>query len=138
HRASVRQWRPAAGAAPARHDDRPRRPQRDALRRRLPRARRRRRQRARDRHGAGGRHLRQPGGLLMLAQAQPPVIPDFGKGSSCVRENSGFCWSWVQDNWSTVLWPALRQHIVLTVIAVVIGFAIAFTLALVAHRRRWL
>ena len=65
------------------------------------------------------------------------VIPNFGGGAgSCVRENRGFCWSWVQDNWSDVLWPAVRQHIALTVIAVVIGFAIAFALALLAHRRR--
>ena len=73
-----------------------------------------------------------------MIAASGPVIPNFGHGNSCVRENKGFCWSWVQDNWSTVLWPALRQHIVLTVIAVVIGFAIAFGLALLAHRRRWL
>jgi osmoprotectant transport system permease protein len=65
------------------------------------------------------------------------VIPNFGGGAhSCVRENRGFCWSWVQDNWSSVLWPAVRQHIELTVIAVVIGFVIAFGLALLAHRRR--
>jgi osmoprotectant transport system permease protein len=64
------------------------------------------------------------------------VIPNFGGGAhSCVRENRGFCWSWVQDNWSGVLWPAVRQHIELTLIAVVIGFAIAFALALLAHRR---
>ena len=76
---------------------------------------------------------------MILAQGgSGPVIPDFGTGDTCVRENSGFCWSWVKDNWSDVLWPALTQHIVLTLIAVVIGFAIAFTLALVAHRRRWL
>jgi osmoprotectant transport system permease protein len=37
-----------------------------------------------------------------------------------------------------VLWPALRQHIVLTVIAVSIGFVISTTLALIAYRRRWL
>jgi osmoprotectant transport system permease protein len=65
------------------------------------------------------------------------VIPDFGGGEgSCVRENKGFCWSWVKDNWGDVLWPAVRQHVELTVIAVVIGFAIAFLLALLAHRRR--
>jgi osmoprotectant transport system permease protein len=65
------------------------------------------------------------------------VIPDFGGGeNSCVRRNKGFCWDWVKDNWSDTLWPALRQHIELTVIAVVIGFAIAFALALLAHRRR--
>jgi osmoprotectant transport system permease protein len=71
---------------------------------------------------------------VIIAQT---VIPDFGGGeNSCVRENKGFCWDWVKDNWSDTLWPALRQHIELTVIAVVIGFAIAFALALLAHRRR--
>ncbi|HET8535804.1 MAG TPA: ABC transporter permease [Solirubrobacteraceae bacterium] len=71
---------------------------------------------------------------MIIAQT---VIPDFGGGpNSCVRENRGFCWSWVQDNWNSVLWPAVRQHIELTAIAVVIGFVIAFGLALLAHRRR--
>ena len=71
---------------------------------------------------------------MIVAQT---VIPDFGGGeNSCVRQNKGFCWDWVQDNWSDVLWPAVRQHIELTAIAVVIGFAIAFVLALLAHRRR--
>jgi osmoprotectant transport system permease protein len=65
------------------------------------------------------------------------VIPDFGGGeNSCVRQNKGFCWNWVQDNWNDVLWPAVRQHVELTAIAVIIGFAIAFGLALLAHRRR--
>ena len=73
----------------------------------------------------------------MIAQAQP-VIPNFGHGNACVRDNHAFCWSWVKDNWSDLLWPALRQHLVLTLIAVSIGFAIAFTLALVAHRRHWI
>ena len=75
---------------------------------------------------------------LPLAQGGP-VIPDFGGGGagSCVRENKSFCWNWVQQNWSDTLFPALRQHVVLTLIAVVIGFAIAFTLALIAHRRGW-
>jgi len=78
--------------------------------------------------------------LAALTAAAGPVIPDFGGGGagSCVRENRTFCWGWVQDNWSDVLWPALRQHVVLTLIALVIGFAIATTLALIAHRRRWL
>jgi osmoprotectant transport system permease protein len=74
--------------------------------------------------------------VIPLAQSAP-VIPDFGRGNTCVRDNGGFCWSWVQDNWGDVLWPALRQHVVLTVIAIVVGFAIAFTLALLAHRRGW-
>jgi osmoprotectant transport system permease protein len=73
----------------------------------------------------------------MLA-AGGPVIPNFGAGSSCERDNGAFCWSWVKDNWSDTLWPALREHVILVVLAVVIGFAIAFVLALVAHRRGWL
>jgi len=75
---------------------------------------------------------------MILAQGSQPVIPNFGGGSSCERDNGSFCWSWVHDNWSDVLWPALRQHVLLTLIAVVVGFAIAFTMALVAHRRGWL
>ena len=67
-----------------------------------------------------------------------PVIPDFGRGSDCVRENRLFCWDWVQDHWGDTLQPALIEHIVLTGIAVSIGFAIAFVAALLAYRLRWL
>ncbi len=63
-----------------------------------------------------------------------PVIPDFGRGSSCVRDNGAFCWDWVSDHWDDTLRPALVQHLQLTAIAIVLGFAIAFVLALVAHR----
>ena len=77
----------------------------------------------------------------MLLAAVQPVIPNFGGGSSsfaCERANRLFCPDWVSRNWSTVLWPALRQHIVLTLIAVAIGFVISTALALVAYRRGWL
>jgi osmoprotectant transport system permease protein len=70
-----------------------------------------------------------------------PVIPSFGGGSSsfaCERANRIFCTHWLSQNWDSVLWPALRQHIVLTVIAVSIGFVISTSLAVVAHRRGWL
>lgn len=67
-----------------------------------------------------------------------PVIPDFGRGSTCVRDNDLFCWSWVKDNWSGTLQPALLEHIALTLIAIAIGSAIAFALALAAHKRGWL
>jgi osmoprotectant transport system permease protein len=69
------------------------------------------------------------------------VIPNFGGGgasSSCVRDNHLFCWSWVSQNWSGVLFPALRQHVVLTLIAIGIGVAISMGLALLAHRLGWL
>ena len=73
-----------------------------------------------------------------LAAAEP-VIPTFGGGGgrSCEQANELFCWGWVDRNWSDVLWPALRQHVELTLIAVVIGFAIAFVLALIAYRHHW-
>jgi osmoprotectant transport system permease protein len=70
-----------------------------------------------------------------------PVIPNFGGSASsyaCERANRLFCTHWLSQNWSSVLWPALRQHIVLTVIAVFIGFVISTTLAVIAHRRGWL
>jgi osmoprotectant transport system permease protein len=70
--------------------------------------------------------------------AAGPVIPTFGKGSSCVRGDHTFCWDWVRDHWHDTLGPALVQHLELTLIAVAIGFAIAFPLALVAHRYGWL
>jgi osmoprotectant transport system permease protein len=73
-----------------------------------------------------------------LVAAAGPVIPSFGAPSSyaCERANRIFCWDWVRKNWGSVLWPAVEQHIALTLIAVGIGFAIAFSLALLAHRFR--
>jgi osmoprotectant transport system permease protein len=66
--------------------------------------------------------------------ASAPVIPDFGRGSSCVRDNGAFCWDWVSAHWGDTLRPALLQHLSLTGIALALGFAIAFVLALAAHR----
>jgi osmoprotectant transport system permease protein len=77
----------------------------------------------------------------MIAMAVPAVvIPKFGgtQSFSCESHNHLFCPNWVSQNWSSVLWPALRQHIVLTLIAVSIGFVISTALALIAYRRRWL
>jgi osmoprotectant transport system permease protein len=71
-----------------------------------------------------------------VAQSEP-VIPDFGEASDCVQENRLFCPEWVRDNWADVLQPALLQHVKLTVIAVAIGFVIAFAAALVARRLSW-
>jgi osmoprotectant transport system permease protein len=78
--------------------------------------------------------------MIALAAAGP-VIPSFGGGGSssfaCERANKLFCSGWVSRNWGSVLWPALRQHVVLTLIAVSIGFVIATALALIAYRMRW-
>ncbi|MCW2951716.1 MAG: binding-protein-dependent transport system inner rane component [Conexibacter sp.] len=73
-------------------------------------------------------------GVLLAPLAAAPVIPDFGRGSTCIRDNKLFCWDWVQSNWGGTLRPALIQHIELTLIAVVVGFAISFVLALAAYR----
>jgi osmoprotectant transport system permease protein len=77
---------------------------------------------------------------VTLLAANGPVIPHFGGSPSsfaCERANHLFCSGWVSRNWSTVLWPALRQHVVLTLIAVSIGFVISTALALIAYRRGW-
>jgi osmoprotectant transport system permease protein len=76
---------------------------------------------------------------LVLA-AGGPVIPNFGGSASsyrCERTNGLFCTHWFTQNWSTLLWPALRQHVVLTLIAVAIGFVISTALAIIAYRRGW-
>ena len=67
-----------------------------------------------------------------------PVIPTFGSPHqfACEKANRLFCWDWFSRNWSGTLWPALRQHVVLVLVAVAIGFAISMTLALLAHRNR--
>ena len=57
-------------------------------------------------------------------------------GSSCIAQNK-LCPGWIIDNFDRYTHPLL-QHVYLTVVSVGIGFAIAFSLALVAHRRRWL
>ena len=57
-------------------------------------------------------------------------------GQGCVQEN-GFCPDWIQDNWERYVDP-FWEHVYLTMISVGIGFAVAFALALIAHRRRWL
>jgi osmoprotectant transport system permease protein len=55
---------------------------------------------------------------------------------SCVADN-GVCPEWIADNFDRYVTP-FWEHVYLTVVSVAIGFAIAFSLALLAHRRRWL
>lgn len=55
---------------------------------------------------------------------------------SCVAQN-GFCPDWIRDHIGDYMAPLLR-HLELTVVSVLAGFVIAFALALLAHRRRWL
>ncbi|MGH3010111.1 MAG: ABC transporter permease [Gaiellaceae bacterium] len=74
----------------------------------------------------------------MRLAAGGPVIPNFGHASKCLLHNGWFCTDWMRAHWGDNLQPALIQHIQLTVIAVGIGFAIAFLLALAGFRFRLL
>jgi osmoprotectant transport system permease protein len=56
--------------------------------------------------------------------------------SNCVS-NDGFCPNWIVHNFDRYTHP-LWQHVYLVVVATLVGFAIASSLALLAHRRRWL
>ena len=69
--------------------------------------------------------------ILELAQLQIHERTD-----TC-ESNNGFCPGWIADHFGDYVDPFF-QHLFLTVVTVVIGFAISFTLALVAYRRRWL
>jgi osmoprotectant transport system permease protein len=57
-------------------------------------------------------------------------------GDSCIARND-FCPGWIVDNFDRYTDP-LVEHLFLTVAAVAFGFAIAFALALLARRQRWL
>jgi osmoprotectant transport system permease protein len=70
---------------------------------------------------------------VILAQVQ---IHNRAGDDSCVA-NNGLCPSWIWDNFDRYVDP-FWDHVYLTVVAVAIGFAISFALALVAYRRRWL
>ncbi len=56
--------------------------------------------------------------------------------ASCISQNK-LCPGWVVDNFDRYTDP-LAQHLYLVAVSVAIGFVIAFALALIARRRRWL
>jgi osmoprotectant transport system permease protein len=68
----------------------------------------------------------------LLAQLQIREDPT----ESCEADN-GFCPGWIAENFGEYVDPFF-EHVYLTVVAVAIGFAISFTLAVIAYRRRWL
>ena len=70
---------------------------------------------------------------MIVAQVE---IRDRSGEESCVADN-GFCPDWIWDNFDRYVDP-FWYHVYLTVVAVAIGFAISFLLALLAYRRRWL
>jgi len=68
-----------------------------------------------------------------LAQGGP-VIPNFGRGDECIRNNGRFCMHWFLDNFGNRYVPRIIEHIEMTLIAISIGFVIAFGAALIAFR----
>jgi osmoprotectant transport system permease protein len=56
----------------------------------------------------------------------------------CQADSSNiFCFDWARENIDRYGTPTL-QHFELVAISVIVGFGIAFAIALLAHRRRWL
>lgn len=48
-----------------------------------------------------------------------------------------FCWDWAKENIDRYATPTV-QHLEIVVISVLLGFALAFALSLLAHRHAWL
>jgi osmoprotectant transport system permease protein len=71
--------------------------------------------------------------IALLAQ-EGPVIPDFGRGDDCIRENGKFCLNWFLDEFVDRFWPRVVEHVEMTAIAIFFGFIIAFAAALIAYR----
>ena len=60
------------------------------------------------------------------------------EGLPCqARPSHLFCWDWARENIDRYGTPT-AQHLELVLISLLIGFAVAFVLALLAHRQRWL
>ena len=72
--------------------------------------------------------------LAPLAQTE---IRDRSGDADCVAENGTFCFGWAADNFDRYVQPTV-EHLVLVGVSVIAGFLIAFGLALLSHRRRWL
>ncbi len=77
-----------------------------------------------------------PTELFVMAEVSDDFFRD-RSGGGCIEENKLFCPGWVVENADRYVDPTL-QHLVLVVSAVAAGFLIAFSLAVLAHRHRWL
>jgi osmoprotectant transport system permease protein len=55
----------------------------------------------------------------------------------CQATDKLFCWDWATEHIDRYGTPTV-QHVELVLISVLLGFAVAFALALLAHRHRWL
>lgn len=74
---------------------------------------------------------------LLVPLAQVEVRDPASGGTECVQENTTVCLGWAIDNIDRYVTPTL-EHLQLVVLSVGFGFVIAFGLAILSHRRRWL
>ena len=75
--------------------------------------------------------------LPMLAQIGDDFFGDREGAAERCPGNNGLCPGWIADNFDQYLSP-LWDHVLLSLVPLVIGFVLATTLALLAHRYRFL
>lgn len=82
----------------------------------------------------------------MISPALVAAVGEVGQGFvkertsetlPCQAQDKLFCWDWAKDHIDRYSTPTV-QHLELVAISVSIGFVVAFALALLAHRHRWL
>lgn len=76
-------------------------------------------------------------GVLLAPAGQIEIRERGGEDASCVAENKFYCPDWVVDNIDQFVTPTV-EHVILVVVSIGIGFAIAFGMALLSHSRGWL
>jgi osmoprotectant transport system permease protein len=83
--------------------------------------------------------MTSPALLAAVGEVGKGFIQERSSDTLPCQADSGkvFCWDWARENIDRYGTPTV-QHLELVVISVVLGFAIAFALALFSHRRRWL
>jgi osmoprotectant transport system permease protein len=74
---------------------------------------------------------------LPLAQLDESFFRD-RSDSDCIADNGAFCFGWVVDNFGDRYVTPTLEHLFLVLVSVALGFAIAFGMSLLSHRRRWL
>jgi len=83
--------------------------------------------------------MASPGAIAAVGEVGKDFLQDRSSETlPCqARPDKLFCWDWARENIDRYGTPTV-QHVELVAISVVLGFAVAFALALLAHRRRWL
>lgn len=83
--------------------------------------------------------MASPGLLAAVGEVGEGFIHERSSETLSCQANSAnlFCFGWAKEHIDRYGTPTV-QHLELVLFSVLIGFAIAFALALLAHRRRWL